>query len=398
MAEIFSDLSLNNLSIEPSDNSNEALMINDIPLFKKVENDWKINNLFLNCNLRGNITKIIENENNELKEITLNYKTLSYDNEELIECSCTVYYTDNNTDFEYYVYCHDTFKFDLQKQNDLYFNLLNRLNIIDINKGTGNKVIIVPHYVGFGTSANLKRAYFMKYNSESILDALIATDNYFKNKKINISKNISIAGFSHGAYQSLYVHSLIDKHKKFTVKSNVVVGGIFDNSLFNLTNESFNAIEYENFDFYFIRLAWNSGISYSNFIDEKYKNNLTNVFKVSESITHDTLVNYFESNVENNIFNDTYKSLNDIFKDEFIQYVQGNTDLQEFISNQNIVDDLGISDKSTIKFVFGQSDNLAPYILSKNLIDKNFSESKLDNTRKMSHSELYKNLPSILDI
>lgn len=396
MAKIFSDLSLNNLSIEPSIRSTEALMINDIPLFKKVENEWKINEIFIHD--RGAVTKTEEKSEGNLKEIIINYKSISFEKKDLIECSCSVYYSEESSnEYEYYLYCHDTFSYDLENQETFYGDLLTRVNILN-GRQTHNKVIIIPHYVGFGVSANLKRAYFMKYNAESILDALIATNNYFKSKSLNMSKKVNIAGFSHGAYQSLYVHSLIDSNTDFEVVSNKVIAGIFDNSMFNLTDNVFNMYPYGNsFNFDFVRLAWNSGISYSKWIDDYYKNDLTKVFKTD--VKHESLVDYFESNKNEKTFKTEYLSLNDVFTEEFIEYVQNNNDLQKFISNQNINGDIFFKNKSIIEFIFGDDDTLAPLLLSKNIIDTTFPNSTVTRIQPNStHSELYYQLPTILNM
>lgn len=49
MSEIYSDLNLNGLSIEPNKNTSESVFIGDIPLFVKKSGKWVINSIFLNC-------------------------------------------------------------------------------------------------------------------------------------------------------------------------------------------------------------------------------------------------------------------------------------------------------------------------------------------------------------
>ncbi len=140
----------------------------------------------------------------------------------------------------------------------------------------GGFVTLIPDYIGFGVSTNIKHPYYdMQLSGTTVVDMIKATKHYLETQKFAITNRLFLIGYSEGGYVTMAAQKELETNNTTTLPITAVAAGAGGYDLTGMLSAISTSSTYENPAYLALILqSYNTTYSwkrpYSDFFKEPY--------------------------------------------------------------------------------------------------------------------------------
>ncbi|WP_165958215.1 alpha/beta hydrolase family protein [Segetibacter sp. 3557_3] len=140
----------------------------------------------------------------------------------------------------------------------------------------GGFVTVIPDYIGFGVSTNVKHPYYdMQLSGTTVVDMIKATKHYLETEKVAISNRLFLVGYSEGGYVTMAAQKELETNNASTLPISAVAAGAGGYDLTGMLSTIAGAPTYASPAFLALLLqsyntTYNWNRPYSDFFKEPY--------------------------------------------------------------------------------------------------------------------------------
>ena len=250
----------------------------------------------------------------DTKVYKIKYRTTNVDNTP-IEASGVLVVPQGNSTFPLVSYQHGTIT-DKSNAPSVLLTSNNSISgensLITIAASIG-MVIIMPDYIGYGSSSNLPHPYEHGNSlGKASYDMLIASKEYMNESlDVNLNNNFYITGYSEGGYAGMALHRHIEDNSNLVITRSLLGAGAYNKTAFSkeimMKNENLTFIRSYLWVLDTYNRVYNLNHPWNYYVNEPYATTLESITNLDSSFDINLIASnpqiLFKTNIRNAIIN-----------------------------------------------------------------------------------------------